>query len=63
MKKKCALYSNSWMWLRNKDWVGNPSVVRYSSSLGCCNTVLFIIEVLIQFWTSKSAGFTKKMLR
>jgi hypothetical protein len=63
MEKKCAWYFNSWKWSRNKDRVRNPSVVRYLSSVGCYNTVLFIIGVLIQVCTSKSAGFTKKMLR
>jgi hypothetical protein len=63
MKKKCAWYFNSWKWSRNRDRVRDPSVVRYSSSIECYNTVLVIIGVLIQVWTSKSAGFAKKMLR
>jgi hypothetical protein len=63
MKKRCAQYFNGWKWSRNRDWVRVPSVVRYSSSIGYCITVLFIIRVLIQVWTSKSASFVKKMLR
>jgi hypothetical protein len=61
--KKYARYFNGWKWSRNRDRVRDPFVVRYSSSVGCYNTVVVIIGVLIQVWTSKSVGFVKKMLR
>jgi hypothetical protein len=50
-------------WSRNRNRVRIHSVVRYSSSIGCCIFVLYIIIGLLQVWTSKSAGFVKKMLR